>query len=265
MPQYMLLDVRRPGPAPAQGSPEGQAEFGRLDGLQRGHGATPACASPATRCTAPRPRRPCACRRRARRHRRAVRRDEGDSSAATTSLDVPDLDAALDVGRAGAERRARQRRGAPGRGLRRVSADGDAAAASAVAPSLPRGGPGRPRDARAAGSAATSASPRTRCRTRSPIALARLAARRHPPRPGARGSRRPRAQRRSTACAASAALAERDGRRWSTACAWSRTTPSPRTDERDRRRPPAPRLHVLPPGARDGRAGRADAADRSAG
>ena len=170
-------------------------------------------------------------------------------------IDVPDLDEALDVGRQDPERRRRLDRGAAGhggcpprreprpRGVERAFREEARARPRHADPPLRRRL--RPRRGRAAG--------RVRRGARRPGRATAC-----PERP-APGSPPPRGAARSTGCAASAARPAERLRGAGARCGAEDDEPRGAPDMR-RRRPPAPDLHLLPPGARARGPRRADAA-----
>ena len=165
-------------------------------------------------------------------------------------IEAPDLDAALEWGRKA--RRARPRcRSRCGRSrtctdrmpaVRRTSSVSSARSTAARSPSW-------------SASSATSTSPRRRSRTRSPSAVRALAGRRRCRRARPAGSSPPPATGRSTGCAARRPATDRHAQ----AALLHAARRAGRGGTRARR-PAAPDLHLLPPGARPRRPGRADPA-----
>ena len=258
MPEYMLLIYEDGTSAPAPDSPQAMAEFGEYnvfteDIRKKGQfvsGAPLQTSDTATtvRVTATAATRP---------HRRPVRRDQGEARRLLRRR-LPRPRRGDRAGGPDPGGPLRRDRGAAGRWncRRDVSARDDA-----VERAFREEGRARPRHAHPPGRRLRRW-PRTRCRTRSRRPSATWPRDGVPAQPGRVDHRRPRAGGRSTACAASA--------RWPTAPgAWptldASSTPTeprargPRSAVR-RRRPPAPDLHVLPPGAGARGARGADAA-----
>ena len=248
MTQY-LLSVHNDGDEPlrhrrgdAAGVPR-HRRGQRGDAGRRASGSSPAASSRRARRAVVR-----AARRRARAHRRPVRREQG---AHRRLLDHRRARPRRPRWRGPTEATRRlpgRRRGAavPGR-VRRLHRDDDGSRhRRRDRARLPRGvrarggGPG-PR------LSATSTSPRRRCRTRSPRRCARWPARRRAAEPG-RLDHHDRAQPGDRPAAPRGDRATTATRR--PRCCTPRTSPS--EDGCRARRPAAPDLHLLPPGARAG-------------
>ena len=229
MPQYMLLMYDDPATAPAEGSPEDQAEFAgwmsyseqmaQAGIMQAGNALHPVETATTVRVRGGERVSPTG---------RSPRRRS--SSAATTSSTCPTSTRRSRGPAKVPARRARIGRGAPGHGVRPgLSADGGPAARDAVArafrdESRPRG-PGDPRPAR---SAVTRPGRGRGAGRASPVALARWPRDGVPGQPGGVDHHDRRATRgRSTGCAASAARG-RARRRAGRSCTRLERGPPPR-------------------------------------